>query len=188
MPNLTLQLARTANEELASATVESAPSGISSLGINLKGFLFQLITFLIVLLILRRYVFPKLVETLEKRRQTLEQSLVQAKETEEVLARAETKAEEILSKARAQADEALAEAKKIAEANIADAESAASQRAAHIVKEAEAHLDQERAQMREELGKELAQLVSTATEKIIRQKIDEPADRQLIERYLKELA
>ena len=53
-------------------------SGISSLGINLKGFLFQLITFVIVLLILRRYVFPKLVATLEARRSALEQSLAQA--------------------------------------------------------------------------------------------------------------
>ena len=53
---------------------ESSSSGISSLGVNLKSFIFQLITFLIVLLILRRWVFPKLVATLEERRKTLEEA------------------------------------------------------------------------------------------------------------------
>ncbi len=163
-------------------------SGISSLGINLKGFIFQLITFLIVLLILRRWVFPKLVATLEKRRQTLEQSLIQAKQTEEALARAETKAEEILARARTQADEALAEARKTAEGIVADGETKSNERAALIVKEAEAHLAQEREQLRESLRAELADLVADATEKIIRVKLDDQADRALIEASLKELA
>jgi F0F1-type ATP synthase membrane subunit b/b' len=47
---------------------ESSSGGISSLGLNVKSFVFQLITFLIVLAILRRWVFPKLVATLEERR------------------------------------------------------------------------------------------------------------------------
>jgi len=63
----------------------SSSSGISSLGVNLKAFIFQLVTFLLVLLILRRWVFPKLVATLESRRDALERSLLQAKETEEAL-------------------------------------------------------------------------------------------------------
>lgn len=167
---------------------ESSSSGISSLGINLKGFIFQLITFLIVLLILQRYVFPKLVATLEKRRETLEQSLVQAKQTEETLAKAEARAAEILAAARVQADEALTEAKAAGEALIAQAEEVGRERAAHIISEAEAHLEQERAKLRQELREELADLVADATEKIIHQKLDEQTDRVLIERALKEIA
>lgn len=177
-----------AHGEVIEAETAKTSSGISSLGINLKGFIFQLITFLIVLLILRRYVFPKLVATLEARRSALEQSLAQAKETEEVLARAETKAEEILAKARANADQALAEAKKTAETIVADAEGAAAERAKLIVQEAEAHLEQERAKLREQLREELADLVADATEKIIHVKLDAQRDRSLIEQSLRELA
>jgi F-type H+-transporting ATPase subunit b len=166
----------------------SSSGGISSLGINLKAFIFQLITFVIVLLILRRWVFPKLVATLEARRKTLEESLAQAKATEETLRNAELKAGDILRAARAQADTALAEANTRAEELIAKAETAASERAARIINQAETRLEQEHQRLYEELKKELAGLVAVATEKVLRQKINEREDRALIEQSLKELA
>jgi F-type H+-transporting ATPase subunit b len=166
---------------------QSSSGGISSLGINLKSFIFQLITFLIVLLILRRWVFPKLVATLEARRKTLEESLVQARQTEETLHQAETKAGEILKQARTQADAALAEAGSKAEEIIAKGEATAAERAARIIKEAEARLGQERERLHSELRKELAGLVAIATEKVLAKKLDELEDRALIERSLKEI-
>jgi F-type H+-transporting ATPase subunit b len=166
---------------------EAGSSGISSLGINLKSFIFQLITFLIVLLILRRWVFPKLVATLEERRKTLEESLNQARLTEETLQKAEAKADEILQKARADADVALAEAHTKAEEIIAKGETAASERGARIIAEAEQRLGQERQRLHDELRGELAGLVTAATEKVLRQKVNEREDRKLIEQSLKEL-
>jgi F-type H+-transporting ATPase subunit b len=163
-------------------------SGISSLGVNGKSFLFNLITFVIVLLILRRWVFPKLVATLEARRKTLEESLVHARQTEEALTKAEAKAEELLARARVQADEALAEAKKQAEVIIAKAETEAGERARRIIADAEARLDQERQHLHQQLRSELAELVVTATEKVLRKKLDERQDRELIEKSMKELA
>ena len=167
---------------------EGSSSGISSLGINLKGFLFQLVTFLIVLWLLRRYVFPKLVDTLEARRKALEESLEQARQTEEALARAEAKAEELLAKARVNADQAMADAKTKVDQIIAAGETTASERAARIIKDAEEHLGQERDRLHSELRKELADLVVTTTEKVLRQKLDIKEDRALIEKSLKELA
>lgn len=167
---------------------ETNSSGISSLGINLKGFIFQLITFLIVMLLLRRYVFPKLVATLEARRATLEQSLAQARQTEEALARAELSVKELLAKARTQADAALADAKVQADKIIASGEVKASERAARIIKDAEERLGKEREKLHSELKRELAGLVVTTTEKVLRQKIDQKEDRALIEKSLKELA
>ncbi|MDB5161485.1 MAG: atpF [Candidatus Saccharibacteria bacterium] len=166
----------------------ASSGGISSLGVNGQSFLFNLITFAIVLLILRRWVFPKLVKTLEDRRKTLEESLVQARQTEEALANAEVKAEELLTKARTQADAALAEARKQAEVIIAKGETEAGERARRIIAEAEARLDIERQRLHQQLRRELAALVVTATEKVLRKKLDEKTDRELIEKSLKELA
>ncbi len=167
---------------------DSSSSGISSLGVNLKSFIFQLITFLIVLLILRRWVFPKLVATLEARRKTLEDSLLQAKQTEEALQSAEKKVGEMLHQARIQADLILAEANSKVDEIIAKGEASASERAARIVAEAEERLGLERDRLHKELRGELADLVATATEKVLRQKINEREDRKLIEQSLKELA
>lgn len=169
------------------AEASGSTSGIGAFNINLKSFLFQLVTFVIVLLVLKRWVLPPLLTTMEKRRETLERSLEQAKQTEEALARAGTKAEEIIAQARTHADEALAEVRKSAEGVIFNAEAAAAERAALIVKDAEARLEQERTKLREELKAELADLVADTTEVIIRQKLDEPNDRKLIEQTLKEI-
>jgi F-type H+-transporting ATPase subunit b len=142
----------------------------------------------LVLWILRKWAFPKIIETIEARRETLEKSLVQAKQTQEALARAEVRADEIIAKSRAQADDVLAEAKKAASEVIAKGETAAGQRAALIIKEAETRLDSERQKLRQDLRAELADLVAEATEKIIAEKLDKNRDMQLIDRAIKELA
>jgi F-type H+-transporting ATPase subunit b len=167
------------------AQTSDSSSGLGAFQLNLKDLVIQLITFVLVLLVLRKWVVPKLVETMDKRRETLEQSLVNAKATEEALAKAEVRAEEILSRARAQADEALAEAKDAGVDIVAKAETAAAARAELIVKEAESRLNEEREKLRTELRAELADLVADATEKIIHEKLDQKRDMSLIERAIK---
>jgi F-type H+-transporting ATPase subunit b len=172
---------------LLSQFAKASQSGIGAFNVNAKSFLFQLLTFLFVLLVLRKWVFPKLVSTIEQRQKILEDSLVQAKKTEETLAKAETKAEEIIAKARDQADQALADAKKASAGVITDAEAAAAKRAELIVKEAETRLDEERQKLRQELRGEMAHLVAYTTEKVIDEKLDKEHDLALIERKVKEL-
>jgi F-type H+-transporting ATPase subunit b len=166
----------------------SGASGIGAFNINLKSFIFQLVTFFIVLWVFKRWILPPILKTLDERRKTLEDSLSNAKQTEEALAQAEAKAEEILAKARSLADEALAEAKKAGSNVVAEAETAAASRASLIIKEAESRLNEEREKLRQELRAELADLVADATEKIIHEKLDAKRDMSLIERAIKGMA
>lgn len=163
----------------------SSGSGLGAFNVNLKGFIIQLLLFFIVLMVFKRWILPPIVKTLEDRRKTLEDSLANAKATEEALARAEAKAEEILAKARTQADDALSEAKKAGANAVAEAETAAGQRAALIIKEAEAHLAEERDKLRQDLRGELSDLVASATEKVIQEKLDAKRDMSLIERAIR---
>lgn len=181
MINLNLQFA-------ASGHAAESSGGISALGLDLKSFIFQLITFLIVLLILRKYVFPKLVATLEERRKVLEESLVQAKQTEETLRNTEAKTAEILQQARVEADSALADAHKRAKEIINDAEKSGEHSATRIIKDAEEHLGQERDKLKHELKEELADLVVQTTEKVLRKKVDSKEDAELISSSIKELS
>jgi F-type H+-transporting ATPase subunit b len=171
----------------AEAAGESSSGGISSLGLNVKAFVFQLITFLIVLLILRRWVFPKLVATLEQRRKVLEESLEQARKTEETLRKTEASTAEILSKARDDADAALSDAQARAKEIIAEAEKSGEAASLRIVKEAEAHLGQERNKLRDEIKEELADLVVATTEKVIGKRLSAQEDMGLIKDSIKEL-
>lgn len=165
----------------------SSASGLGAFNVNLKEFLFQLVTFVIVLLVLRRFVFPKLVATLESRRKTLEESLVQAKKTEEALVRAEAKADEIIAKARHQADGTLSDAKTEARSLITQAEAAAEKRADRVLDEAQAQLSREREKLHDQLKNELADLVITTTTKVLGEKLNSTSDAKLIQKSIKEL-
>jgi F-type H+-transporting ATPase subunit b len=167
--------------------VSPPKSGIGAFNLNVKTFVFQLITFVLVLLVFRKWVVPKLVATMDLRQKTLEQSLENAKATEAALAKAEVQADAILANTRKKADAALSEARKAASTIIAEGETAASKRAAMIVKEAEERLGHERDRLHTELSKELAGLVADATEKVLVQKINEREDRAIIERSLKDI-
>lgn len=175
------------NIPLQFATEEPA-SGIGAFNINLKAFLFQLATFVIVLLVLRKWVFPKLTATIEARRQTLEESLVKAKQTDETLAQAEEKAGQIVKQAREQADQALADANTQAKDIIVKAEAAADAQAKRLIDEAQERLSQEHLKLQEQLKAELTDMVILSTEKVLRQKINEEEDRRLVETAVKELA
>lgn len=166
----------------------SSGSGLGAFQISWKGLIFQLITFLLVLLVFKRWILPPINKTLEERRRVVEKSLSDAKASEEALRTAEEKVDAILKKARTQADGALADAQTRAEEVIAKAETAAAERAERIIKETEGNLQQERQKLRDELRKELGELIVVTTEKVLRQKINERQDRELIERSLKELS
>ena len=163
----------------------SSGSGFGAFDISWKSLIFQLITFLLVLFIFKRWILPPINKTLEERRKAVERGLTDAKASQDALAAAEAKAQDILNRARAQADESLAEAKAAGATVIASAEAAAAQRANLIIKEAESRLNEERLKLRQELRIELAGLVADATEKIIHEKLDQKRDMSLIERAIK---
>jgi F-type H+-transporting ATPase subunit b len=174
LPNINVQIA-------------ASSGGISSLGLNVKAFVFQLITFLIVLGILSKWVFPRLVAILEDRRKVLEEGLEHAKQTEEALKQAEAKSAELLHQAREQADQALADAKNQAKEIVAAAEKAGAQSAERIVKEAGEQLGRERNKLRSELKEELAGLVVQTTEKVLQERMNAKEDLELIRNKIKEL-
>jgi F-type H+-transporting ATPase subunit b len=164
-----------------------APSGIAALGINLQAFLFQLVAFLIVLWLLRKFAYGPLVKTLETRRQAVIDSLDDAKETADKLANAQKEIESKLNEARDQAKEIVDVAHKEAAVMVEDADQKAQKRADHIVKEARSQLDQDVLKARETLKKDATELVALATEKIIKEKLTSEKDQALIKETVKGL-
>lgn len=163
-----------------------ASGGIGALGINVKALVFQLISFVIVLLILRRYVYGKLVETLEARRTAVIGSLEDAKQAAEDLSKAEAKIEKLLAEARSEANDIVSVAHKEATSMVEEAEAKAKKKAEHIVAEAKTQLDGEIIKARKALQSEVKLLVASATERIIGEKLTGAKDEQLIERALEE--
>ncbi|HWZ65260.1 MAG TPA: F0F1 ATP synthase subunit B [Patescibacteria group bacterium] len=166
------------------AQTTEAPGGIAALGLNLKYFLFQLVSFVIVLLVLRKWVFPKLVQTLEDRRKVVEQSLERAKATEEAMRDAKKEITALLHEARSEAKAMVEISRKEAIAFMNEAEEKANKKAQYILKEAKTQVDADYLAAANKLKQETAQLVAAATEQIIKQKVDVSKDAELIKTAL----
>lgn len=164
----------------------AASGGIGALGLNLQSFLFQLITFVLVLVILRKFVYGKLIDTLEARRQAVVDSLKAAEQSAKDLEQTEEKVSALLEEARAEARGIVETAHKESNAMIEDAEGKAVKKAEHIIATAESRMQHEVASAREALRAETAQLVASATEKILREKVDAKTDAKLIKAAIEE--
>lgn len=160
--------------------------GLGALGLNVQSFVFQLFTFVIVLLVLRKFVYGRLVETLEARRQAVEDSLDKATAAAKELEQTEAKVSEMIDKARSEAQDIVALAHKEATVMVEEAEAKATKKAEHLVAQAESRLKQDVEAARTELRHETANLVALATEKVLRTKVDSKADKELIVQAIKE--
>lgn len=162
-------------------------SGIGAFNINLKSFLFQLLTFLIVLLIFKRWILPPINKTIEARRKTLEESLQNARKAQEDLEKAEARVEEMVKKGRADADDVIKNAQAEYKSIVAKAESAAEAQAQRVIADAKDQISQEHNKLREELKGELTNLVVLTTQKVLRTKLDSKQDAKLVEQSIKEI-
>lgn len=172
----------------SAAAHEESQSLFSALGIDWKLLVEQAIAFLILVLILAKFVYPALMKAVDDRREQVEAASREAKEAEEALAKAEEKVADLLADARKEADDMLTRTHQEANSLIADAEDKAKKRAEQIVADARTQLDVDVRKAREALKKDTVELVALATEKIVGEKLDATKDSHLIKTALQEKA
>lgn len=163
----------------------SSSSGLGALGIDGKAFLIQLITFVLVFLVLKKWAFKPITKILDDRRKTIEAGVNLGEEMKKAQTAMEAKVAEELTKARQEADSIVASAEETSRQTIREAEAKAQDKAAIIVKEGEERATSEMARARKKLESEIVGLVSDATEAIIGEKVDASKDAALIDRALK---
>lgn len=172
----------------STAATEESQSLFSALGIDVKLLVEQAIAFLILVLVLGKFVYPALMKAVDGRREQIEAATREAKEAEEALAKAEEKVADMLAEARKEADDMLARTQQESNNVIADAEEKAKKRAEQIVADARTQLEVDVRKAREALKKDTVELVALATEKVIGEKLDDKKDGQLIKTALGEKA
>lgn len=165
---------------------EASQSGIGALGFNGRAFIIQLVTFILVFLVLRRYAFKPILKVLSERRETIEKGVKLGEQMQKEQAELEKKVTKALHEARRQADDILASADAAARQSAQQAEEKARTKAEGILTSAEDRIKQETSQARQKLEKELAGLVAEATEAVIDEKMDAKKDSEIINRALKE--
>lgn len=162
--------------------------GFAALGFDAKAFLIQLVTFLLVFYILRRWVFGRIVTMLEKRRATIEEGLSLTNKLTEEKEKLDAEITKIRKAARREADEIIAASHQQTTAMVKEAETAAETKAAAILAEAQKKIEEETARARRSLEHEMVGLVAEATEVLVNEKIDAKKDAALISKVLRSQA
>ncbi len=156
---------------------------MEGLGINPGLLLLQILSFLIVFVILRRWLFAPLANMLEKRRDTIAQGQEDARVAAEARANAEHEAASIIADAQAKAAHIVSEATERAEKAVLEVKAEAEK---EIVKEREttlAEVSEERSRMLADLRGQVAALAVAAAQKLIGEALDEKRQHVLLEEF-----
>jgi len=148
----------------------------------------ELITFLAMMAVLARYVYPVVVRLAEARQR---QVVEQLKEAEKARAEAEAtlkEAEAKLNDARRTAQTVIDAANKSAEQLRQDLKQKAEDEARRIRESSLKEIDAERLKAIQSVRGEVAGLVVAATEKVIGETLDLTKHKQLIDRAIQEVA
>ncbi len=149
--------------------------------------LWTVITFIVLAVLLAKFAWKPLLTTLQERERTIRESLEQAQkaraEGEETLRRNQ----EILAQARRETAAILDQGKREAESLRAEILAQARKEAQDLVEQGKRQVQFEQKQAMEQLRRQVADLAIQAAERLITRSLDDSAQRQLVDDYVRGL-
>ena len=156
---------------------------MEALGINLGYLLAFTLSFGIMFVVLRAWVFKPLLGMMDKRKATIARGLEDARVAAEARANAEMEARGIIEAAQGQAAELIREATERADKVEVEIRAQADQEVAVAREAAQAELEVERNRMLSELRGQIATLAIAAAQKLMAENLDEQRQHQLVNQF-----
>ncbi len=153
---------------------------ISKLGIDPKLLIAQVVNFLILLFVLKKFVYGPVLEKLEQRRGMIAKSAHDAKKSEELLKDIEQTRMEMIQQTKKTTLEMLEVAAKSAEETKNSIVESARLEAQQVHEQSKLQLAREKEKMLKEASDELGRLVVRATEKIIEREFSPEDQKRLV--------
>lgn len=169
----------------AAEGAKEVATGIGALGISPAAFVTQLITFVIVFALLKRFAFKPIIRILEERRKTIEDGVKMGQRMEKERLKLEQEVAQSMRDARVEADKIISNGQKEAREIIREAEKVGQRKVDAMLADAEARITEESSQAKRKLEKDIVGLVSDATEAIVSEKVDAGKDAKIISDALK---
>jgi F-type H+-transporting ATPase subunit b len=171
----------------AGSLADTARDTAEAFGWTLQLFLSQVISFIIVALLLRRFAYKPILKVLEERRQQIAEGLLNAEKIKQQLAGAEQRHAEILAQANATAQKMIDEAREssahISERQQKEAVAAAEQIIAKAREATAIEHDRTMTELKRELGRLVVNTTVKVTGKILtpedQRRLQEEATRQI---------
>ncbi len=147
-------------------------------GINGYTLLAQTVNFLVVLLILWKFAYKPVLKMLRDRSKTIEKGLQDAERAKAALENAESTRADVLKNAEKEANALLTNARKAGEDLKTSMLNETKEQIVAMQEAAQKELQQTKATLIDSAKEEIADLVVTATEKILKEKVIDERNRQ----------
>lgn len=156
-------------------------------GINTGDIVFQLASFIILLLLLRKFAFGPLMGIMKKREEHIANEIEAAEKARQEAQKVAAEQAEALKAARQDAAELIENAKKLGEQQQKDIIEAAKVEATRLKDAAVKEIQQEKDQAITALREQVASLSVLIASKVIEKELNEQDQQKLIDEYIKEV-
>ncbi|WKK78830.1 F0F1 ATP synthase subunit B [Marivirga arenosa] len=151
-------------------------------------FFMQLIIFLVLLLLLSKFAWKPILNSLKAREGSIADALQAAENAKEEMAKLQADNQKLLQEARMERDKLLKEATDIANKIKEEAKSDAAKQADKMIADAKNSIEVEKNAALKEVTTKVAELSLEIAEKVIRKNLsDDKAQKALAEDFMKEL-
>ena len=160
----------------------------NAFGVDVFKLAFQIVNFLLILYLLNRFLFSRVLSLIDERQARIAKGLedAEAAARDRELARAEREA--ALDEARKEAQTMIARATKIAEDSRAEIVAAARAEAEKVAAKATEEITAEKQRAIAELRSQVADLALDAAGRLVKAEMNAPTQRRLVEEFLAEVS
>ena len=170
---------------IAAAGTGAAESGfLETFGVNWPFFIAQLVNFIVVLFVLKKFAFAPIQSMLEQRTKRIAEGEDKLKRIEQQLADSEQRTQEAIDKANADAQRLISEAKESAESLSEKKAQEAVASAQQILAKAKEAAEADRKTMTAELKKEFGRLVTNTTVSVTGKVLNDEDQKRINEEAL----
>jgi F-type H+-transporting ATPase subunit b len=147
----------------------------------------QMITFMILVYVTMKYIWPPVMKALDDRRKRIADGLEAAERGHRDLELARHRATEILREVKSEANKVVDQAAERAARVVEEAKERAKEESQRVITLARAQIDQEFQVAKQQLLKQVSSLAVLSAEKILEKKIDLSTHNRLLDQLIDEI-
>ena len=155
---------------------------MEGLGIDPKILVGDIVTFIVLVIILKKYAYKPFLAVLEARRKKIEEGVAKSEEAEKSLAKIRNLSVEVKAAGEKKAKELILAAESKAQEKAKAILAAADEEKKRVIAAAQIVMEKERLQAKERQQKEAMDLAFAVSEKFLAEKITKDVDKKIIEK------
>ena len=160
--------------------------GFASLGINIPLLVVFVVNFIVLLVMLRLFLYKPVMKVLDERAKRAREAIELAEATRKEYDQAKDEVQKQIEKGRQEAQAIIGQAIQVGERLKEESRQEAAKQAQAIVDRARSELESERDKLVGDLRREFVDISIAAAEKVIKETLDREKHRKLIEETLQE--